>query len=294
MSIKEKIYFCSNCKKIFNDIDSLLFVESKSSRGFCSEKCIESFFNHVVLYYESVDRKIRDKFGLLNERCLSHAGDPKYIEQVLRNPDEIWMDSNSLNEDYYSLISKVEEDDGPVYFIILCFMYNKRPSFIILTTVTKDVDFVNEFRVGNSMDTSEYKDTSDEIGMESLQLDPEIITGLENKKSILIAELLQDRNDKDVPFEEFYLYEEVYQATLETPDEVYWRQDDDGDILYTYIKSHERDGIAYYYFVICMKVAAEWKGMHETLLPVLSFPSTESDIYKKYRLGEIVSGITMN
>ena len=58
MSLKKPLFYCQNCKKITTHLESLLFVEDQSPRGFCSEKCIEQNYQHLVDYFDQWEKKL--------------------------------------------------------------------------------------------------------------------------------------------------------------------------------------------------------------------------------------------
>ena len=96
------------------------------------------------------------------------------------------------------------------------------------------------------------------------------------------------------PFEKFDIYDEFVEATLQSPDEVFKRVDEEGDNILTYIKAHELNGISFYYFCICMKFETHWGQDTETVIPIISFPSLDGELYRKYRSGDLITGNLKN
>lgn len=280
-------YFCNKCGKIFEEADNVLFVEDDTPRGFCSESCIESFFRPMVRLYEKIEEELRAKHELQGESSLKYLEYPSYLEKMLKEPEEVWVIENDLKEKYYSLISTFKTKDGKeFYFISLCLFYQGRPSFLFLVTVTESDKFVSEFRIGKQVN-----DLKTVLPKNKESKDAELVSVLERKKSFLLAELLKLRDNDDIAIFEFSEFESYINPTIEGPDEVYSFRDETGDKIHTYIKSFQNDQGTFYYFVLCLKVGKkEGKG----LAPIISFPSRNGEIYKKFSQGNLVSGNLKN
>ena len=264
--------------------DDLLMVEDGSPRVFCKEKCIEEFYSPLVHYYKQVERSIRNEYGLLQESCIGYASQPEYLEKAFTKPDEIWRLKNDLGEEVYSFMARM---DG-FSIIILCLVFDHRPSFVFLTTATADPRLIRDFQIGEKLKNIEdfHEKAKNETG--SLEIDQDAISTLESKKSTLLAGLLERRLPTDIDFELFPVYQQFYRETLEKPDEIYRWTDNEGDELYSYIKVHDSKGISFYYIVICIgKLASQ-------LLPVLSFPTLDPALYNAYKKGQLITGKLKN
>jgi len=259
-------------------------VEDGSPRVFCKEKCIEEFYRPLVLHYKKIEMTLRNEYGLPQEEFVEYASRPEILERAFVKPDEIWCLKNDLGEAVYSFIARFDNFS----VIILCLIFDLRPSFMFLTSATSDERLIRDFQIGTKIKNIEifYEKAKEETS--SLQIDHDTISILENKKSQLLAALLERRLSTDIAFEQFSMYEQFYQETLEKPDEIYKWNDLEGDELYSYIKAHDSGGISFYYVVICVgKLAPQ-------LLPILSFPTLDPGLYKSYKKGTLVSGKLKN
>ena len=205
-------------------------------------------------------------------------------------PLEVYHSMNELEEEIFSFIGKFPQDQGKeVWLISLCYVYEAKPSFVFLLTATENEEFVNYFRIGDPIENIEdFLAMDEEVQVEG---DPkQILETVEQKKSVLLAHMLEERSPHDIPIEEFANYEPFFDTTIEDPDEVYTEMDEDGDTLYTYIKAYEKDGCSFYFFVVCLNFASNPNEQTESLLPIISFPSLDAETYKKHSKGEKVSG----
>lgn len=301
MSSISPIYHCSECKKIIEDIEQLLFVEENSNKGFCSESCIEKYYASLIDYFELQEKKVRKKHGLNDEPCLVYVGKQSYMESVLSRPKQIWKMTNDLGEEFYSFIGEFKEAktnfQNTFYLIIVCSVYDARASFIFSATATKDRNILKEFQFGEAIaDPKAFVAETPDISEKTTALDvaPEAMEFLESKKSSYLAQLLEERSVADIPFEKFPLYEDFFDLTLENPDEVYHTKDSEGDEIYTYIKAHEQSGVSFYYFILLVKIDRRWSPEEDMLLPIVSFPTVDGEIYNKYKEGEQLSGALKN
>ena len=60
MTDESKVYYCNHCKSFIDELEDLLFVEEGNSKGFCSENCIEKFYQHLVEFFEERDKEYRE------------------------------------------------------------------------------------------------------------------------------------------------------------------------------------------------------------------------------------------
>lgn len=298
MSFFRSVQFCSQCKKLVPTAGELLFVESDSTTGFCSEPCIENFYAPLVEYFEEVEKKWRGDNNLLDEEILEVVGRPAFMDLLLKKPHEIWVQDDVCGSSVFSFIRSFDDKKyGKFHLMCLCFTYDHGPSFIISASATKSKLLLENYRWGSQIeDLTPFYDqiSSTDAPVESVEIDEHILMMLENKKSQYLAHLIEERSPADIPIEAFTLYEDYFEKTMMEPDEIYRHNDDEGDTIYTYIKAHDREGVSFYYFIICSRVKEGADLSNEALYPILSFPSVDGEMYKLYQKGELVSGNLRN
>jgi hypothetical protein len=300
------IYHCSECKKIVSKVEELLFVEDGIGRGFCSESCIEKYFGPLIDYYEEFEKTVRKSTGIIDEPCLKYVGHPSFMETTLTRPAQIWRIENELKEEVYCFIGEYKERETQYqkkfYLIIVCTLFDQRPAFIFSVTATKDPTLLKVYQSGEKIDDpkSFLKPSHSAADKEAPPIDilPEGIQGLEQKKGQVLAQQLELRGEADIAFDQFNLYDQFFDLTLEDPDEIYRWQDGDGDTLLTYIKAHNQGNTSFFYFVIMLKVDPRWvvnpENARDVLVPVLSFPSVDGQMSAFYRRGDLLSSVTRN
>jgi hypothetical protein len=215
------------------------------------------------------------------------------MEKAMTSPDEIWCYENGIKEEIYSFIKKINIDGSkPFYVIIMCTIFDTYPGFVLLSTVTESKFFMEEFRFGEEVNLVEH--FSDDLDVEGMDIGNDEVESIEQKKSEILAKHISLHSPVDIPIDNYELYDEYVDSTMDSPDEIIKREDSEGDIIYTYIKAYDKSGVSFYYFVICMKIESNAEEMQELIIPMLHFPTVDGDLYKSYHEGEKVSGALKN
>lgn len=294
MKFNNPLYYCTECKTVVSSLDKLLFIEEKSTKGFCSETCIEDFYIPLIHHFESIERDVRKNLGIEKEKIYLNFSDKQLVDDVLTKSDEVWKVSNELDEEIFSYIKYFGEFSG----VVICKVYNGEASFVFLSTTTNSLQLLAQLRFGEQINSKELKNSDAEFPTEFpadfSEEDFNFMQLLENKKSILLADLLEKRKDDDIPFENFTLYESCFSEVLETPDEVFESRDNEGDSFFVYIKSFIKDNENLFYIISCLKRKDNGEAPEISVFPVLAFPTNDLDLYAKFRVGKRIAGHIKN
>lgn len=230
------------------------------------------------------------------------------FQQALNEPEEVWFEKNPIGEEYHTHIARCSLDEKEFFYILVCSYFDDAPSFVFFKCATTDPNLADFYRSGQKRATEEGtrlmssaakqleeakspSDIEDEVEESAeVEIPPEALEDLDLKKSEYLAALLQNRKEEDIPFELFTKYDDYLPLTIEDPDEIYSKQDIAGDDIQTYIKSFHAFGESFFYVVLCMKISVKKPEDHEALLPILSFPSNDQELYKDYAIGERIAG----
>ncbi len=278
-------------------VDDLYFVEEGQPRGFCSEACIEKFYAPLIEGLEKIEVDLRTQYKLKAEDCLEFVGRPKDMEAVIRKPMEVWRSENILKEEVYSFITQLRDNSNqPYWVILLCSVFDHRPSFILLATTTRDKRLKEHFEIGKQVEDIEvFHESLERPERQDLDVAPEILESLERKKASYLADLLDRHSPHDIPFEDYMMYEKYFESTMAAPDEIYQFKDEEGDLIYTYIKAHAEGAVSFFYFVLCMPVGESADDSDaQAVVPVIAFPTLDADIHRAYKQGTLISGALKN
>ncbi|NOT80685.1 MAG: hypothetical protein HOP07_17000 [Bacteriovoracaceae bacterium] len=300
----DTIYYCSECKRVVKSLEDLLFIEEFSHKGFCTESCIEDFYLPLIRYFEVLENKLRLKHNLINE-FLGHEVSESVFEDIISKPDEVYKKSNELNESFYSFIKNYGEKS----IVVIASIYNFEPSFIFLTLQTSSAQLINEFRYDENVtlwylqSTQNINQTSHEdvmgqgevMSSEDTDADLLFMQHLESKKSKILAEILMNRKDDDISFEDYTDYDFCFQETLDLPDEVFEYKDNEGDIIFFYLKSFNSGlnlSSSYTYIIIAIKQKNDQDQVN--VYPVLAVPTTDMELCQEFRKGIRLTGALKN
>ncbi len=272
----ESLYFCECCRKRITEVTEIHYVEENSDRGFCSDKCIMDFYRPFLDALEAEELEFRKSLNIENEDpYLEITSSQNYLQQALKRPSEIWITTNDLDQNFYTHILKVQHKQKNIYFVLVCSYVEQEAAFVFYRMCTQHIELVKKYQR-----QMPYKEESGEVQV-AANVPSEIFETIELKKSTLLAEMLTSRSMHDIAFEDFPSYEEYFQKTLEDPDEVFEKNDEDGDPIHTYIKSFKMGDESFFYIVVGLYFEAE----ESMVIPIISFPSVDKKIYPHYAVG---------
>lgn len=294
-SSKDFLY-CTECKRPIEKVEHMLFVEGHSLRGFCADECIVAFYTPLMEELEDDLLKKRTLLQIdLEEELFPLSENSEFFEKTLYSPEKIFTDETDIGQKFYIHHHRFKRDSGEFTFILVCLYYEDEPSFVALRVLTSHMELAKLYETsGLKEDVPEKAQVANtpegELSKtDNIQLSEEIIESVDLKKSEALAELIGLMSDEDFSLEEFQNYESYIGLTLQHPDEIYSKQDNEGDDLFTYIKSFKEHGETFFYVVICLKINLDTDEEHrDAFLPVLAFPSKVAELYRHYAQGEVV------
>ncbi len=281
------LFICNECKKVVHSIEDLLFIDDENTAAFCSEECIEKYYAPVSKFFQKYEKEKRAELKVKEIDIEESLNDLNLLNSTLNSPTSIWFLENELNEKIYFYIKKIEE----LYYIVICFTHENRPSFIFHVTCTKSEELKEYFEVGEMVDDIEgFIEGVNLPSKQFVDLDDETHQVLESKKSIFLAQLLDKRKDDDISYEKFHEYDSYINDVLEDPDEIYRSKDDENDEILCYFKVLSKDNQTFYYLVISMDYGEDPESGMQAILPILTFPTTDPDLVKCFTTGTKVIG----
>ncbi|MBY0515490.1 MAG: hypothetical protein K2P81_01175 [Bacteriovoracaceae bacterium] len=124
-------------------------------------------------------------------------------------------------------------------------------------------------------------------------LPEDTVEWIAQKKSELLAWVIQHRDDGDIPFEEFTEYTERVPEALQSADET-WEQKWDGHTIQVQLKMFEEESIVWL-FVVSLKAPVMNEDQEgEVLVPVLILPTKHTSWLKRWLSGDMVQRKNMH
>jgi len=272
---------CSHCKSHIEDVNKSIIVDEHRPTPFCSEKCVDTFYQSEIEHFKEQERDLRRDLQYFDTILIDEKIKESYLKETLKDPAEIWEDTNPLGDKYYYLLKEFPYDEhGTFHFIIVCKVFNSKPSFILHYTLGQDLKFISFYRTSKKIKGAEPENGFEK---EKMVIPQEILNEIQVLRSEYFAQMLERRKESDIKYEYFPLYEKFLKETLDSPDEVY-EQDENDTIISTSVKSAYLNESAFFYYVIGMKIK---EVDNEVVLPIFSFPTTDLDLCKFFNRGEL-------
>lgn len=272
-------------------------MDQSRNNGYCSEDCIVEFLTPVMESFENEEIVKREELGIqFSEGFEDYFQDQMLFQKILYKPDVIRHHTNQLGHEFYTHFLTIEEIGAT--FIIIASYYNNEPSFVYFKTITQSEDLIAYYAkdkiLSHEISDNEDHEIDDEEIEDQISLPKELMEDIEMKKSEYLAKLLESRSEEDVPFEKFPDYDDYLPLVLEEPDEIFEQTDDTGDEIKVYIKSFKSNSKTFFYIVLCLEIEIPETDGQKAILPILGFPSQDSNLYKEYAIGNRLTEMTKN
>ncbi len=273
---------CTHCKTKIEDVNKSIIVDDHRPAPYCSEKCVDSFYQSEIAHFLTQEKELRRDLQYFDKIIIDDQIKESYLKETLKDPQEIWQDTNPLGEKYYYLLSQFPyEDQTTFHFIIICKVFNSKPSFILHFTMGQDNRFINFYRTSKKIKGDEPKDGFEK---EQMVIPQAILNEIQVLRSEYFAQMLERRQSEDIRYEYFPLYEKFLQETLDNPDEIYEQVEND-KIISTSVKTAYLNESPFFYYVIGMKIK---EVDNEVILPIFSFPTTDIELCKYFNKGQLI------
>ncbi|WP_374032429.1 PBECR2 nuclease fold domain-containing protein [Bdellovibrio bacteriovorus] len=203
-----------------------------------------------------------------------------YLESTLDEPDEVWMDDKTFEEfAIYHFIKSFEEGNEAFKYVAVAYVSSEDeyPSFVFIHFPSKDSRVWQNYQRGEMV----YDKTFEEVSAGSVEGDA---MGEGDPLAMgLYQAMLKVRGEKDIPQEKFKDYADLREETIESADEIWRKNDLDGNILVSFIREFPDHETTKDLIYIAVTQEDEDSNVHSLLF---SFPTTDKTLADRYRQGE--------
>jgi hypothetical protein len=270
--------FCQSCRSPLGPDDKVVYVEESSTRYFCSEKCIRSYYDPMGEFYRRQMMEVRDSHDIPESDFTSYES---YAPLCLANPDEIWADSTENGESVTYFLANFTNEGGRFTYVVMCFCLELEPTYILLSFPTRDKKLVEEFRRGQKVEIQEQDETPAEPEVSPIFTED----FLARQGNAIEEEMLRHRAKSDIPKKDFEEFTHLLDQTIENPDEVWELQDEGENTLLTLISQQDEN---LHYVVIC--TYDQSTENQESWRVVYNFPTNDPAMVQRYRRGVMREG----
>lgn len=259
-----------------NEGKELILVDEKAGLIFESEDTLFGYFKPAIDALEAEYQALRSDADFNDEEQIARE---HFIETCLDDPDEIWLDENTVEDaPLHIYIKEIIEGDVAFKYIAIAYVSSEDeyPTFVYIHFPTRDSRVWQNYQRGELIFDRGYEKASiGGIEGDALLEGDTLAIGLYNA-------MITVRSDKDIPPEKFKDFAELRDETIESADEIWRKNDLEGNVLVSFIKEfpdHEMKELSY----VAVTLEDETTNVHSLLF---SFPTTDSALADRYRQGE--------
>lgn len=254
-----------------------ILVDEAAGLIFESEEDLFGYFEEAIDHMEHEYQSLRTESDFTDEEQISHE---HYLETTLDEPDEVWMDDKTF-EDFavYHYIKSFLEGDEEFKYVAVAYVSSEEeiPTFVFIHFPTRDPQMIQAFQKGELV----YDKTFEEVASGAVEGDA-LGEGDPLAMGLYLA-MLKVRGEKDIPQDKFADFAELREDTIENADEIWRKNDLDGNVLVCFIKEFPDHETVKDLTYIAVTQEDEESSTHSLLF---SFPSTDATLVDRYRQGE--------
>lgn len=263
-------------KKQATESKELIIIDEAAGLIFESEKELFAYFAPYIEKLEKNYQSLRtqdDFTDMVQVKLETH------LEVALDEPDEIWKDEKTFPDlVIHYFIKKIDSDIGEFHYIAVTYVSTEDhyPTFVFHHYPTKIKSMLEASRSGEIIYDRKYEklQTSAIEGDAVMEGDP-LAMGL-------IDSMLKLRSDKDIPESDFKKFADLRDETIETGDEIWRKNDLEGNVLVTFIKEFPDHEVKDLFYIVVTQEDPQ-SNVHSLLF---SFPTIDKTLVDRYRQGE--------
>jgi hypothetical protein len=261
-------------KQIPGKDDELIVIDEKAGLIFKNTEDLYDYFKEAIQTLES------EYESLHNENDLSEKDQDKYdgrLENVLDEADEVWRDNKIIPDFIVHHFLKSYPDEN-VFYVATTYVStdDETPTFVLLHFATTDQQLFQNYQRGEIVYERKFEEA--QIGA----LEGDALSEGDNLALGLYMAMLKVRSDKDIAAEKFKDFSNFREDTIENADEIWRKNDLDGNVLVSFIKEFPEHEVKDLHYVAVTQEDPQ-SNVHSLLF---SFPTNDKTLLDRYRQGE--------
>jgi len=255
------------------------FIVIDEAQGliFENEADLFGYFEDSINALEDEYQSVRSEEDYSDEEQLELES---YLESLLDEPDEIWQDNQTFEDmTIHHFIRSFEVGDQVFHYIAVAYVTadDSYPSFVFIHFPTKDLRVLQNYQRGELVYDKKYEYVQDGA------LDGDALGEGDPLSMGLYIAMMKVRGDKDIAQEKFKDFADLREDTIENADEIWRKNDLDGNVLVTFIKEYPDHETTKELSYIVITQEDDSSNVHSLLF---SFPTNDSTLVDRYRQGE--------
>lgn len=274
--VKSKTKSKSRGKKKSTNEKEYIIIDEAQGLIFENEADLFGYFEDNINGLEDEYQSVRSEEDFSDEEQLTLES---YLESTLDEPDEIWQDNQTFEDlVIHHFIRSFEVGDQVFHYIAVAYVTDDDtyPSFVFIHFPTKDLRVLQNYQRGELIYDKKYE------YVQAGAIDGDALGEGDPLSMGLYIAMMKVRGEKDIPQEKFKEFEELREDTIESADEIWKKNDLDGNVLVTFIKEYPDHEVADLTYVVVTQEDSN-SSVHSLLF---SFPTNDSTLVDRYRQGE--------
>jgi hypothetical protein len=264
-------------KKLQGKDEELIVIDEKAGLIFQNTEDLYQYFRVAIDALETEYESLHSETDLTEEQQTQFEDK---LEEVLDSPDEVWMDEKAVKDLLiHHFVKTFEENDETIYYVASAYVStdDETPTFVLLHFASKDHELFKNYQRGELIYDHNFEEAQPgAIEGDALSEGDSLALGL-------YLAMLKVRSEKDIDPEKFKDFSVLREETIETADEIWRKNDLDGNVLVSFIKEYpeheDTKDLAY----VAVTQEDPQSNVHSLLF---SFPTTDKTLLDRYRQGE--------
>lgn len=253
-----------------------IVIDEAQGLIFENETDLFGYFEGNIKALEEEYQSIRSPEDFTDEEQLNLQD---YLESTLDEPDEVWQDDQTFKElQIHHFVRSFEVGNEVFHYIAIAYVTSDEsyPSFVFIHFPTKDLRVLQNYQRGELVYDKKYEYVQEGA------IDGDALGEGDPLSMGLYMAMMKVRGEKDIAQEKFRDFADLREDTIESADEIWRKNDLEGNVLVTFIKEypdHEVKELTY----IVVTQEDDTSNVHSLLF---SFPTNDSTLVDRYRQGE--------
>lgn len=254
-----------------------IVVDEPAGLIFENEEDLFGYFREGIDKLEQEYSSLRAPEDFTDEEQIDREN---YLEATLDEPDEVWMDETTMGDfPVYHYIKNFDEGAEGFQYVASAYVSSEEeyPTFVFIHFPTKDTRLVQNYQRGELVYDQAFAEVADgAVEGDALGEGDPLAMGL-------YLAMVRLRGEKDITQDKFQDFAELREETIENADEIWRKNDLDGNVLVSFIKEFPDNEVSSDMVYIAVTQEDESSNVHSLLF---SFPTTDKTLVDRYRQGE--------
>jgi hypothetical protein len=254
--------------------DELIVIDEKAGLIFQNTEDLYEYFKTAIETLESEYESLRNEEDLKDED--QDKFEPR-LESVLDEADEVWRDEKIIPDLVVHHFLKSFEEEN-IFYVATAYVStdDDTPTFVLLHFATNDQQLFQNYQRGEIVYERRFEKA------QTGALEGDALSEGDSLALGLYMAMLKVRSEKDIAAEKFKDYSNFREDTIENADEIWRKNDLDGNVLVSFIKEFPEHEVKDLHYVAVTQEDPQ-SNVHSLLF---SFPTNDKTLLDRYRQGE--------